>query len=180
MKFLKKFFQCIFYWKLEPSSKGELKDSDVILALSFGRRENTSGMSNIQLALGVEMLALEFGLPVITQWEISERLTAYIDKAGEIREHRIKGKYLDTREMLIQSLEICKKRNWKKAVIVAHPDHVWRCAETAKKLGFETVIADTAYVEYDEQSVQPWTRSRARFVPREIAARLLFLFKGWI
>ena len=180
MKFLKSFFQCIFCWKLKPGSKRELKDSDVILALSFGRRENTSGMSNIQLALGVEMLSREFGLPVITQWEISERLTAYIDKAGEIREHRIKGKYLDTLEVLIQSLEICKKRNWKKAVIVAHPDHIWRCAETAKKLGFEVVIADTAYVAYDDRSIQPLTRNRTRFVLREIAARLAFLFKGRI
>lgn len=180
MHFLKRLFQCIFCWKLKPSNKERLKNSDVILALSFGRRKNTPGMSNVQLALGIEMLSLKFGLPVIAQWEISECLTACIDKAGEIRKHRIKGKYLDTLEVLVQSLEICKKKNWKKIVIVAHPDHIWRCAETAKKLGFEVAIADITDVAYDEQSIQLWTKSRMLFVPREIAARILFLFKNWI
>lgn len=180
MGFLRKVFCCIFCWKVKNSNE-EMKESEVVLALSFGLRDNTSGTSNLQLATIVKEICHRYAIPVIAQWEISDTcILADVIKAGVVRGHRTKGKYLDTLEVLMQSIEICKRRGWKKAIIVAHPDHLWRCVAIAKKLGFKAVVADTSFVEYDAKSIQPWTRSRMRFVPREIASRFLFLFKGWI
>ena len=181
MEFMKKLLSCIFCWKVDASKDEEIRRSDVVIALSFGLGKNGMGMSNLQLAFAAEDVCDRYNIPVIAQWEIADsHLLTDTYKAGVVREHRVEGKYLDTREVLEQAAAICAKEGWKKAIIVAHPDHLWRCAEAAKKFGFEVAIADTSCVVYDEGSVQSWTRSRSKFVPREIAARLLYLCKGWI
>jgi len=117
----------------------------------------------------------ELDLPLVLQWEIADNIQG-IPLAMVVREHHKKGIYLDTREVLFQAREFCKKQGWKRAIIVAHADHLWRGIRTAEKLGFEVVgVPDTSRVPYDE----PW--NRLRFMLREIfIARPLYLFRAYL
>lgn len=130
---------------------------------------------NKALARIVQDICERLALPPVLQWEITDNLPE-LPKAGVVREHREKGRYLDTREVLFQSWETCVQHGWTKAVVIAHPDHLWRCVRAAEKLGFEVVgIPDTSDVPYDP----PWNRKR--FMLREIFyARPLYLFRGYI
>lgn len=97
-----------------------------------------------------------------------------------VREHRTTGQYLDTHEVLSQSWEFCQAHSWTKAIVVAHPDHLFRVARTAQRLGFQVLLVDTRGVAYDPRSTQVWTRSRLLFLPREAAAIALYWFRGWL
>lgn len=179
MHFLKKFLCCFFCWKVVASPEEELLKADVVLGQSFGLRKTSSGDSNKALAKIAKRLHKKYGLPLILQWEIADCLHK-LSKAGIIREHRVKGKYLDTYEALSQAKIICDRYGWKKAVILAHPDHYWRCVMTAKRLGFVTVAVDTSRVPYDPLSIQKWTKTSLRFIPYDFAARMHHLYKGYI
>jgi len=179
LRFLKKLIQCFFVWRVPPSGEDALCHAEVALVQSFGLRRGAPGLSNGALASIARNLHEHYGLPLVLQWEIADCLPD-LQKAGVIRRHRTPDAYLDTREVLVQSAEICRKHGWRKAIIVAHPDHVWRVMKTAEKLDFGIAITDMASIPYDSLSLQPWTRSRWRFVPREIIARLLYLVRGWI
>ncbi len=196
MDFLRKLWQCFFCWRV-ASEKNKIKlcCADVVLAQSFGRRKEGPGLSNetlARIAFYTSIISDSVHLPLILQWEINSCFPA-AGRTGVIRRHRQAGKYLDTREMLAQAWEICQKPKgvyflpgvpinmpWKKAIIVAHPDHMWRVMRTAEKIGFEVMVADTSSVPYDKESVQWWTRGQARFIPREILTRVLYLLRGWI
>ncbi len=173
------FFRCFYKWRVNSSSEKKLKDSDVILAQSFGLRAGSYGKSNKALAIVVQDLYERFHLPLILQWEIADCLPG-IPKQSVIREHRQIDKYLDTMEVISQSKDVCKQYNWEKAIVVAHPDHIWRVVQIAKKMGFVIRIANVSSVPYDSLSVQSWTRSKFRFLPREFLARILYLLHGWI
>ena len=179
MSFLKKLVQCFFAWRVPPSGEDALRHAEVALVQSFGLRRGAPGLSNGALANIARGLYKSYGLPLVLQWEIADCLPD-LQKAGVIRKHRTPGDYLDTYEVLVQSAEICREHGWRKAIIVAHPDHVWRVMKTAEKLGLETAIPDLVSVPYDSLSLQPWTRGKRKFVSREIIARLLYLVRGWI
>ncbi|MEK7160852.1 MAG: hypothetical protein AAB724_02390 [Patescibacteria group bacterium] len=196
MEFLKKLWQCFFCWRVAPEeSRLKLCGTDVVIAQSFGGRKDGPGLSNealAKIAFYASMVSDPVRLPVILQWEIVGCFPGG-EMVGVIHRHRQTGKYLDAREMLAQAWEICQKSKdvwfrpekqvdlfWKKAIIVAHPDHMWRVMKAAEKIGFEVMAADTTGVPYDKESVQWWTRSRFRFRAREIPARIYYLLRGWI
>ena len=179
MSLIAKFFQCLFCWRVKASSEEEIRTAEVVLGQSFGLREDNPGESNRALAEIAERLHSKYGTPLVLQWEIADQLPA-LPIARVIRRHTIKGKYLDTYEVLSQSMTLCRRQDWKKAVMLAHSDHYWRCLMVAKKLGFEVLAIDTSSVPYDKLSSQSWTRSRIRFIPREIVARFIYLITGKI
>lgn len=180
MSFLIKLFQCFFCWRIKVSEMSEIQNTEVIIAQSFGiGKNNTPGLSNEKLAIVIKKIKKYFNVPIIAQREIVDCLPKEF-KAERVSERRIKGVYLDTYEVLYQSWEICKKNGWRKAIIIAHPDHLWRVVQTAKKIGFKTIIVDVSSVSYDRKSVQWWTKFAIFFMPWEILGRILFLFRGWI
>lgn len=178
MNFLRKLWQCFFCWKVKPGSQIEIRSADVLLVQSFGLRQDSPGPSNEALAKIAENLYRPYVFPLVLQWEVADCLSG--TKAGVIREHRRKGEYLDTYEVLCQSWIICQARGWKRAVVLAHPDHMWRVVKTAEKLGFKTVAADVSSTPYDKESIQWWTRNRALFIAREIPTRVYYLLRGWV
>lgn len=182
MKFFLKFLElwkCFFNWKVEPSAKTELSNAEVILAQSFGFCESGHSKSNKALARIIDDLHQTYGVPLILQWHIADCLPN-LPKAGVIYKHRTERKYLDTYEVLSQSMEICREKGWWKAIIVAHPDHYWRVKQVAEKLGFEVVSIDTTSVPYDRKSVQFSTKNICFWLPREIVARIVYFMRGWI
>jgi hypothetical protein len=179
MNFIIKFFQCFFCWRVKVSPEEKIKSADVILGQSFGLRKNDSGTSNRQMAKIAQQIFEQYGISMALQWEIADCLP-YLPKTLIVREHRIKGKYLDTFEVLSQMWEFCKEKSWKRAIILAHPDHYWRCWMVAKMLGFIPISIDVSSVKYDPESIQEWTKSARKFIPYDVAARIWLLITGKI
>ena len=173
--------QCFFSWKVRTSSDAAMRGAQVILAQSFGLAGDgiPGGVSNEAMAKIVKEIHRQYELPMVLQWEIADCLID-LPMVGVVREHRKFGKYLDTREVLVQSFLVCKKQGWTRVIVVAHPDHIWRVKKVAEKLGLDVFIPDTSSVPYDPHSIQSWTRNKIRFIPREIAARLLYFIKDWL
>ncbi|MDE2001780.1 MAG: hypothetical protein KGI60_04435 [Patescibacteria group bacterium] len=145
---------------------------DVILALSFGQRKGEPCLSNIGIAEAIKdcLFWAKHRPPILAQWEVAECLKkTCVPVRHIVREHRVKGKYLDSYECLDQMAIVCRANGWKVAFIAAHPHHRFRCQLIAEKLGL-TTFAPKLNVPYDPQSTQPWTRSPVRFLPREAAA----------
>lgn len=172
-------FQCFFYWwKKNPS--GDFIEGDVVVALSFGFRKDSPGLSNEAIARLVEKLHQVLSLPLIFQWGIADALKLKPDSLFVIREHRVKGKYLDTYEAVVQTREIMLERGWKKVIVVAHPWHVWRVGKVFEKMGIETIGPLFKNIPFDSQSQQLWTRNFFWWIIREIPSRLIYLARGWI
>ncbi len=178
---IKIFFECFFTWKVKP--KGKLNGADVVGIFAFGFLKRSPGKSNRAMAkIAEKMYKLNQRLFVISQWEIADLLEYKIFPMESIREHRIKGKYLDTLEVATQMVEEMWKRDWKKKVIViAHSLHVWRAVKVLQKLGVETIIpVRLKTIPFDPKSEQWYTRNWFFWVVREIPARLYHFLKGWI
>lgn len=185
VSFFPKVWGCFFSWNIPVATKKQLNSMQAIIGQSFGITSDTvPGNSNDALADVGFSVSKEYGVPLVLQWEIAlavrQRHNLILDSEKTVFKHVVDGKYLDTYEVVRQSREICKKLGIETVGILAHPDHVWRVALTAQKIGFNVVILDTKGVPYNEESNQPWTRSRKNFLPRELIVRLLYLLKGWI
>ncbi len=161
--------------------EGEIKDAQVISAQSFGFRNSDPGLSNKAIAEIVWNIAQKRGLPMILQWEVAYALPDEPDNLTVIRSHRIKGEYLDTMEVLSQTKEIMGKQRWEKAIVVAHPSHIWRVKKMFEKMGVKIIIpSGLRDIPFDPQSEQWWTRNIFFWILREIPVRLICLAKGWI
>ncbi|MCH7883296.1 hypothetical protein IIA95_02695 [Patescibacteria group bacterium] len=181
MEFFLKLLQCFFCWEVKSDAADVMCEADVIIALSFGASHEDPNKSNVALARNVTVLRTVCNLPIIVQWEIGNYLSSsFHTDFLSIYKHREEGKYLDTYEVLAQAFEACRDHDLEKVIVVAHPDHVWRAIMTARKMGFDVVVPPISDIPYDQESTQPWTRSRTRFMVREIPARIIYLFKGWI
>lgn len=172
---------CFGNWQVPPASDKQMRTADCIVAFSYGLDEgNQPGSTNEEEALIVSDLQRRWGLPLMLQWEVADCLPLKLRNHQIVRQHRIKGKDLDTREVAIQiAAELLRDPRYR-PIVVAHPLHMWRCMKSLDQLGFQSMAADTKGVQCNPHSVQKWCRSPARFVPHEIAGRLLYLKNGWI
>jgi hypothetical protein len=159
---------------------------DAIFCQSFGLRKNEPGMSNFYLA----HLILQWHnfyknvhdchIPLIIQKDCADAFTEDIKIDKIISQHRNPEKYLDSYEVSWQGAKFCREKNLKTVLVFAHPDHIWRVMRTLKKLGLDAVAADTSGTPYDPKSIQPWTRSRLRFLSREILVIIMYFLTGKI
>lgn len=175
-------------WTGHYDSHGEMEEADCVIGFAFGYRgkpdQRTPGLSNQDLANIALKDYDEF--PKIFQFEIADayreiQAPDYKD-VFQLKKHRIKGKYLDTREVAYQAKQIMDKQGWKKAIILAHPYHVPRCDLVCQKLGIETIVTDhlRGAVEFDPQSTQKWTANLEAWRGYEPQALLYYSLKGWL
>ena len=161
---------------------GDVRDADFILAFSFGCRIKNGkiapGISNEQLADFIEKELPD--IPVIAQFEIAETFKAR-QPALAIREHREKGKYLGSDEVLNQALDYIRDKGWKKAIIVTHPAMEARNDYACTAFGLSTIAPPgLEKIAYDPQSEQEWTRNPESWWKREESV-LDYAFKqGWL
>lgn len=140
------------------------KKFDAIFALSFGKRVDGPGASNISLAFRVMNARLKLGIPVVSQKEIADALGKRNIKVEKvISQHVQTGKYLDTVEVVRQCSQYCTEHDYKKLLVIAHPDHQKRVAFLMRKFGLEAVLGNTREVPYDKKSIQIWTRTKILF-----------------
>jgi hypothetical protein len=89
--------------------------------------------------------------------------------------------YLDTYEEVCKHLLVCEEKGWKTLLVMAHRHHLWRTYMVLKKKGYEVVVAPGCEnISYDPESKQCWTWGGWIFIPREVLARLFYLFTGKI
>lgn len=167
-----------------------------ILAFSFGNRANgKSGNSvlpheqealadpgpiNEQLADAVYELYSQQPVPIYAQWEIARFLESKYQLANVVSiEPKFtsarKIEYLSTLGVVQQAVVIAQgAATLGTCAVIAHHDHVRRCVMTAQSCGVYAFKAEgiTLPTDYDPKSGQVWTRSRARYVPLDFAARL--------
>ena len=80
---------------------------------------------------------------------------------------KLKGAYLSTKDVCEYFL---KKSSKNKVILVAHPEHIYRCREclkeclkrpaTFQRKALEILVADCRNVHYDKDSAQIWTRNK--------------------
>ncbi|MFA6416784.1 MAG: hypothetical protein WCW61_01180 [Patescibacteria group bacterium] len=159
---------------------------DAIFCQSFGPRKNEPGMSNFYLAACILRVynfyknAHDCHVPLIIQKDCADAFTEDIKIDKIISQHRNPNTYLDSYEVSRQCAEFCTQKGFKTVLVFAHPDHIWRVMKTLKKLGLNAAAADTSGTPYDPKSIQPWTRSRLRFLIREKAVIIWYFLKGKI
>lgn len=182
--FLKTLWNCIFSWRVKP--QGRPHRADIIIGQSFGiRSESDPGLSNRALAKVIYKIHHNTGLPMILQWELGLLLRErkLKNKLFLIQKHRIQGKYLDTGEVLAQTIELAKRElelARPRVVIVAHPQHLPRVKMQAEKLGLTVVVPEIGKIPFDPESAQWWTRELFLWLVREIPGRFYCLLKGLI
>jgi len=175
------FFECLFHWRRGMPDKAEAqKNVDAFFCQSFGPRQNSPGISNEFLAKRILEAYSDNPKPLIIQKDCADALPAEIVVDKIISKHEVAGKYLDSFEVSRQCFEYCREKNFKTLLIFSHPDHYWRVKKTVEKFGLIGIRANTNGMPYDWKSIQVWTKAALIFLPRELLARLYYLFGGKI
>ena len=148
------------------------------------------GLPNVYMAKQCLTLIRRLNIPAIVQWEIGYSIYRqdevwFKSNPGKVRcvwPSTKPGVYMSTRDVLEMSAELMRQQEISGPIaVVAHDYHVVRVLLMARKLWGDSVMAvgDSCRF-FDRESVQPWTRSFARFIPREVMVRFHHLFKGWV
>lgn len=170
---------------MKVRSQGKVEDAQVIIAPSFGVREDKPGWSNVDIARNIKRFLGKRKIPVIAPKEVAEACESIVMDIGiivaVIKEHRIEGRDLDTYEFLSQAQGIMEKKRWNKAILVAHPAHIPRAKRIFEKMRVEVIIPPgLESIPFDPRSIQWWTRNAFLWTVREIPARLISKIRGWI
>lgn len=184
--------QCFFCWRVEVFSRSQMIGKaivnhgipDVVIAQSFGLRagnvKNPKGLPGFSNEVMAKIIKQDFkDLPKILQWEVADALGDR--KVKRIEQHREKGEYLDTYEVISQTKEFMLRSGMKRAVLIAHPFHAWRVKKVCEKMGIRVVVPyDIIIVPFDPLSVQWQTRNLKSWIFYEMIARLIYWHRGWI
>ncbi len=133
-----------------------MNQKEAIFGLSYGYRKNDPGPINLALAKVIDReKEISPELEIIAQWEVAACLKN--KPVFVIREHRQKGEYLDTDEVIAQAVEYCKDNGIKAIRLVAFPFlHRYLCRQLLKKSDptLEIKIVKTGWIPFDKQSEQ--------------------------
>jgi len=170
------FIECLFKWK-QTKPQGNLSDADCIIALSFGRGQNTSGYSNSAIANIVRRLLEKRKLPILAQYEIADFFNnGAVYSFGDI------SRYWTSWDLLSLIQEKVAENNWSKPVLVIHPWQLWRVIHHCRRLNIKEVIIPPGlgHIHFDCHSVQLWTKNSLFWLIREIPGRIYYFKKGMI
>jgi uncharacterized SAM-binding protein YcdF (DUF218 family) len=172
-------FECLFSWHVKYATEKELQNADAIIAFSFGQTIFGPDSSDWFLIRKAEKIFSRYEIPIIAQWEIGEHITNGVIHV--IKKSRFPEKWFDTHEVAYQANEMCKQKNLTNVLVLAHPDHAWRCKKVLQKMGLNVVgVINTDGCPYDPLSRLKWTISWSDFIFREFLVRLMYLAQGKI
>jgi hypothetical protein len=181
----------ISIWRLNYSDLSDIRKADALFAFAFGQgRKGTPGETNAALAWVMRELHRDTLLPVFAQREIAEAL----EVLGIRVTHRTvqANDYVDTKSAVDQLSQHGAAVAGKKIVVVAHPDHQFRCGELLRRYNAQPVfpkIADCLPKRgwaafgcdrygYSRRSTQKWTTKRTLYIRHEIYARISSYYRG--
>lgn len=141
-----------------------------LIPLSFALREGREpNPCNVRLAKATERVALALNAEGIqylcsSQWEIV--LDLHVPTIHVVREHHVRGQYLDSEEVVAQSLAVFNRAGGVDAVLpIAQPflqlhKVQLQLINTGHKLFWRwKSYALIGWIGFDQLSDQPWTRS---------------------
>lgn len=140
------------------------------------------GPTNEELARIAAEFVAEHPVPVIAQAQVADLLTemgvADVISVGPDVAPDGTVTYLSTAGATAKGLRLASAAGVDvgTAGILGHADHAMRCVLTARAGGLANAAVPegvTLPAAYDTESGQPWTRSRAAYIPTDLAGRLL-------
>ncbi len=150
---------------------------DVVVAFAFGAflAKDIFHSPNYWMAEQAKALALRYGIPIVTQWDIA--LFLEDDKKIKVfNAQKNPEKSISTLEIAQTAAKLAREHGWKKAIVIATPQHHRRCMRDLKKVGFSCRYfwnMTPAWGWYSSKSTQFWTRSPWLWWLREIPLRLI-------
>jgi hypothetical protein len=139
------------------------------------------GPTNEALAREAAGFTARFPVPIVAQWEVAHALRSLgvEDVISVEPDHAADGSaiYLSTAGVIEKGLRLAAESGIDVGLagVLGHADHICRCVMTAERAGITAAVPEGVRlpVDYDDESAQPWTRSRADFVPVDLMARWL-------
>lgn len=138
-----------------------------MIVYSFALRDDEPGPCNINTAFEANRIYnQEAGeICVVSQWEVARALDRFcpVPIARVVREHRVKGAYLDSGEVTEQAAEVFRAVGVKEIIIVANPFmHLQYCRYLVCRKGFRVLKRRIRWIGFDRQSIQWETRGPIR------------------
>ena len=137
------------------------------------------GPVNEDLAHAVWSFVARHPVPIVAQWEVARVLddlgVADVISVEPDRASDGSVVYLSTAGVIEKGLRLATEAGIEVGIagVVAHADHAQRCVRTAAAAGLDAAVPAGIRLPrtYDPESGQPWTRSRAAYVPVDLMAR---------
>src|SRR3989344_5860315 len=141
-----------------------------VICLSFALRKGQEpNPCNMKLARETERVvallrAEGHDVMTVSQWEIDLVLGHPVDKLHIVRNHRVRGSYLDSDEVILQSMEAFDLAGGiDEVVIVANPFiHLQGARSKAKRFGLKVRKVFIRWIGFDKKSDQWQTRGPVR------------------
>lgn len=161
-----------------------MREINSVIAFTFGNRmlpngNRMPGPVNEHLADAAVALHLASGAPVFAQWEVAEAIGARVAATHLVpifpgRDEQAEPAYLSTAEVLARIAAKRSPASLGVIGVVAFSDHISRCVQTARRLGFAAAAPEDLAMpsEYDALSGQPWCRSRLAYLLHDVMLRV--------
>lgn len=187
MPTVQKLWNCLFQWHIPPASEDELKTAHAIVTQAYSRlKDNSPGPGNRVLASVTRKLWERHRLPILPQEEIAMAdQTLPIHTRIGASPDGLSTMQWNTYAVAKWQARVCLSNDWKRVIVVAFSWHMGRACAVYRKVGLIPLPAAMPAEAEEKQCFHPesrdWTlRTPLRAKPRELACRLLFLYKGWI
>ncbi|MBU4223762.1 hypothetical protein KJ934_00850, partial [Patescibacteria group bacterium] len=113
---------------------------DVVVAFAFGAflAKDIFHSPNYWMAEQAKTLALRYGIPIITQWDIAFFLEDLEDdkKIKVFNAQKNPEKYISSLQIAEAAAKLAREHKWMEAIVIATPQHHRRCMRDLKKAGF--------------------------------------------
>ena len=144
-----------------------------LVAFSFASGAIEPSLCNRRLARAVERILdkEKEEVVVIAQWEIASSTWASL--ACVVKEHRQKGAYLDSDEVMAQAARVFNERGITKVIPVANPFlHLAKCRTLVRDAGFTPIKQKIGWIGFYRESLQWWTRGPFRLLLYAVLIKL--------
>ena len=162
------------------------KNKEIIIALSFGKRNRPFGSStnhsNLSLAYLVQDIASKKDCPLLIQKEIADCFdtSKFLSLRKGIVSVFEKGD-LSTYEIIHSIVKMMERNECHKAIIITHPAYASRIKAILEKKLIEVELPpEIGNIPFDPQSTIWWTRGPLRWWIMEIPLRILYKLKKFI
>ena len=184
---LRRLLQCIFVWRV-PNPCGNPATADLIVVQSASDCiGNATSTTNIALADAAQVLHETHGTPIFPQAEVGRVLntrgvatiatTPIYSTISLLTSEYGAGSY----DVALLHKQLCVKHGWTKVVVLAYHPHIVRVVWIYEKLGFEVIVPSNVPRMTYQSTASQWRHRRAiTSLPYELAARLWFLYQGYI
>ncbi len=162
-------------WNAPVSAEGELQHAQVILSHEFGDQEHVQG-TNQELQNLALRLRYRYHIPWIAQFPQGKIGASYLISQNKAEP----GRYLNAHEVNRQAAEICAENGWERVILVVHPHFAWRARKDLEQFGLTVSVPDLLEIHYHWIPKRPVLGTPWLFIPREIIARGVFWFRGWL